>query len=396
MRKLVLLGCFIFLAACSKGSGSNEKPNTQIENPDTTPDTTEAENQEQPETEEEPEPEEETISFEGFEAQITSFMDTYQVPGLQVAITKDEQLVYVKSFGFADVGNQIPVSDNSLFRIASISKPITFISMLKLSEDGQVSLSDKVFGESGVLGTEYGTLPYSQGVLDISMNDLIEHRSGWTNDPYDIMFDDPTLSYAELFAEMIDNRRIDETPNYYYLNFGYCVLGRVIEKASNVSYETYVQENILAPMGITEMKIGGNTLEERFENEVVYYPSTEGSFSPYDMNVTRMDAHGGWIASAKDLARFIVHIDRNPNVPDILPTNGLNRPYFNFFNWVHTGSLHGTSSVLSRHNDNFNYAVVMNKRSTNYEAILNAVQSVINNEIDTRTAWPNVDLFTED
>ncbi|KAA2217201.1 serine hydrolase domain-containing protein [Maribacter flavus] len=395
MKNLVLVGCLILLVSCSKTSETKDTPTTQIENPDTTTDTVTEEPEGEPVTEEETEGEE-PISFENFEAQITSFMETYQVPGLQVAITKDEQLVYVKSFGYADVENQIPVTDNSLFRIASISKPITFISMLKLSEDGQVSLGSKVFGEDGVLGTEYGTLPYSPGILDISVNDLIEHRSGWTNDPYDIMFDDPSLSHQELFSEMIDNRRIDETPNYYYLNFGYCVLGRVIEKMSNETYEAYVQENILAPMGITEMKIGGNTLEERIENEVVYYPSTEGSFSPYDMNVTRMDAHGGWIASAKDLARFIVHIDRRSNVPDILPTNRLNRPYFNYFNWVHTGSLPGTSSVLSRHNDTFNYSVIMNKRSSNYETILNAVQSVINNEIDTRTTWPNVDLFTED
>ncbi|WP_430905260.1 serine hydrolase domain-containing protein [Maribacter flavus] len=394
MKNLVLVGCLILLVSCSKTSETKDTPTTQIENPDTTTDTVTEEPEGEPVTEEETEGEE-SISFENFEAQITSFMETYQVPGLQVAITKDEQLVYVKSFGYADVENQIPVTDNSLFRIASISKPITFISMLKLSEDGQVSLGSKVFGEDGVLGTEYGTLPYSPGILDISVNDLIEHRSGWTNDPYDIMFDDPSLSYQELFSEMIDNRRIDETPNYYYLNFGYCVLGRVIEKMSNETYEAYVQENILAPMGITEMKIGGNTLEERFENEVVYYPSTEGSFSPYDMNVTRMDAHGGWIASAKDLARFIVHIDRRSNVPDILPTNRLNRPYFNYFNWVHTGSLPGTSSVLSRHNDTFNYSVIMNKRSSNYEAILNSIQSIINNEIDTRTKWPNVDLFND-
>ncbi|PIB39100.1 hypothetical protein BFP75_12990 [Maribacter sp. 4G9] len=344
----------MLLLGCSKTSETKDTPTTQTETPGTPTDTVTEEPEEEPVTEEETE-EEEPISFADFEANITAFMATYDVPGLQVAITMDEQLVYVKSFGLADIENQILVADNSLFRVASISKPITFISMLKLSEEDQVSLGAKVFGESALLGTEYGTLPYSQGVLVISVNDLIEHRSGWTNDPYDIMFDDPSLSYQELFSEMIDNRRIDETPNYYYLNFGYAVLGRVIEKVSNVSYEAYVQENILKPMGITEMKIGGNTLAERLENEVVYYPSTEGAFSPYDMNVTRMDAHGGWIASATDLARFMVHIDRRPNVPDILPTNRLNRPYFNFFNWVHTGSLPGTSSIMSRHNDTFNY-----------------------------------------
>ena len=387
MKYLLLSVCFVLLSSCSKTSETQDTPTTQTENPGTTTDTVTEE------TEEETETEEATISFADFESKITSFMASYDVPGLQVAVTKDEQLVYLKSFGFADVENQIPVADNSLFRIASISKPITFISILKLNDDGQLSVGGDVFGESGILGTEYGTPPYSLSVLDITVNDLLGHRSGWTNDPYDIMFDDPSLTFDDLFKEMIDNRQINDTPSYYYLNFGYSVLGRVIEKVGNQTYEAYVQESILEPMGITEMKIGGNTLEEKFENEVVYYPSTEGSFSPYNMNVTRMDAHGGWIASAKDLAKFIVHIDRKPNVPDILPANKLNRPYFSYGNWVHTGSLPGTSAVMSRHNDTFNYTVVLNKRSTNYEAILNSIQSVINNEIDTRTEWPDLDLF---
>lgn len=386
MKIRVLLWCWILLIGCSSSSESEDDPivPTEIQEPDTNI------------PQEEPTTETETISFENFEAAITSFMNSYDVPGLQIAITKDEQLVYLKSFGFSDLENQIPVADNSLFRIASISKPITFISVLKLSEDNQFSLGRKVFGESGELGTEYGTPPYSQGVLDISINDLLEHKSGWTNDPYDIMFDDPNLTFNDLFKEMIDNRTITDPPTYYYSNFGYCVLGRVIEKASNMSYEAYVQEHILDPIGITEMKIGGNTLGEKFDNEVVYYPSSEGGFSPYAMNVTRMDSHGGWIASAKDLAKFMVHIDRNPIVPDILSMNTLDRPYFNFFNWYHTGSLPGTSSVVSRYSDTFNYTVVMNKRSSNYETILNAIQSVVNNEISTRTAWPNVDLFDEE
>lgn len=389
MKIQILVCCCLILFGCSSGSVSENEPISQAENPSTNTDTVAEE------TEEDPEPEEGTISFADFESEITSFMESFQVPGLQLAITKDEKLVYLKSFGFADIENEIPVTDNSLFRIASISKPITFISMLKLSEDDQFSLGRKVFGETGVLGTEYGTPPYSQGVLDISINDLLGHRSGWTNDPYDIMFDDPSLTFEDLFKEMIDNRTITVTPSYYYLNFGYSVLGRVIEKVGNQTYEAYVQESILENMGITEMKIGGNTIDDRFEDEVVYYPSSEGSFSPYDMNVTRMDSHGGWIASAKDLAKFIVHVDRQPNVEDILPANKLNRPYFSYGNWVHTGSLPGTSSVMSRHNDTFNYTVVMNKRSSNYETILNSIQSVINNEIDTRVAWPDVDLFND-
>lgn len=333
------------------------------------------------------------INFDEFESKISNFMSNFDVPGLQVAITENEKLVYLKSFGFSDLEAETPITDNSLFRIASISKPITAITIMKLSADNQLSYGNKVFGDSGLLSNDFGTPPYSDEILDIDINSALGHRSGWTNDPYDVMFDDPSLSFEDLFTEMIDNRQLQSPPIYYYSNFGYCVLGRIVEKVTDMTYEAYVIDNILEPMGITNMKIGRNTIEERYPDEVTYYPSSTNGFDPYSMNVERMDAHGGWVASAKDLAKFITHIDRNNSVQDILPSNKLDRLYFGYQNWIHTGSLPGTSSVMERYNDAYNYTVVMNKRSSNYDAILNRIQELIRAELSSRTTWPNENLF---
>lgn len=79
--------------------------------------------------------------------------------------------------------------------------------------------------------------------------------------------------------------------NWAYSNFGYCVLGRVIEKITSKPYDEYVQQSVLNPCGITTMQLAGNTQADRRADEVVYYG--QGEQDPYGMPVTRMDAFGG-------------------------------------------------------------------------------------------------------
>ncbi|MBE3138475.1 MAG: hypothetical protein IMZ63_01515, partial [Actinobacteria bacterium] len=117
-------------------------------------------------------------------------------------------------------------------------------------------------------------------------------------------------------------------------------------------------------------------------------------FSPYAMNVTRMDSHGGWIASSKDLARFIVRIDRKTSVPDIISPTLLNQFYFGYVNWIHYGSLPGTSSILNRLNDTFSFVVIANTRTENDgNIILNDLNSTVSGQINARGTWPTYDLF---
>jgi CubicO group peptidase (beta-lactamase class C family) len=103
---------------------------------------------------------------------------------------------------------------------------------------------------------------------------------------------------------------------YLHSNFGYCVLGRVIEKLTGRTYEAAVRERVLRPCGISSMRISGNTLAERAGREVVYYD--QDGEDPYRMNVRRMDSHGGWLATPTDLVRFLVRVDGFPTKPDIL------------------------------------------------------------------------------
>jgi N-acyl-D-amino-acid deacylase len=186
---------------------------------------------------------------------------------------------------------------------------------------------------------------------------------------------------------------------YAYSNFGYCVLGRVIEKVTEQSYEEYVKAEILAPIGITNMRLGHSLLTEQADGEVHYYArepdETVSVFSdgwrpipwPYGgFYLEAMDAHGGWIASATDLVRFASSLEAD-NPQAILKTKSLDlmesrpeipiwegaesyyalgwhvRPTMKSTNRWHGGSLPGTTAMLYRTSDGLVWAALFNSHS---------------------------------
>jgi D-alanyl-D-alanine carboxypeptidase len=312
------------------------------------------------------------------EAIVQEFMERHEVPGLSLAIAKDDRMVCARAFGMADRDAGRPVTAESLFRIASISKPVTAVTIFTLIEQGALRLADRVFGDGGVLGTTYGTRPYKEHVEEITVDNLLAHTSGgWLNDDNDPMFLRPELDHAELISWTLDNQSLAHAPgtNYAYSNFGYCVLGRIIERLTDLPYAEAVQRRVLGPCGVADMRIAGNRLADRQPAEVVYYSQDEGD--PYTMQVSRMDSHGGWIANATDLVRFAIHVDGVPQEPDILrpetvhvmaTASAANPAYARGWavneagNWWHGGSLPGTATVLARTAGGFCWAALTNTR----------------------------------
>jgi len=320
-------------------------------------------------------------SFSGLDSAITVKMTQFKVPGMAIAIVRDEKLVYVKSYGYADKETGQKASNDNLYRIASISKPVTYIAILKLVQEGKLSLDQKVFGKGAILGDDFGTPPVGSDKDLITVQHLLDHTSGWTNNPTDPMFMDVKLSQAQLISDLLANRPLTTLPGKTssYSNFGYCILGRVIEKISGMKYDAYVRKEILKPSGITKMQTGGNTLAQRLPNEVKYY---QAEYDPYSMNISRMDAHGGWVASATDLAKLLVRIDRNPAKPDLIKAELLNKAYFGYENWVFNGSLPGTSTTVSRLNDHISFVMLANTRTENdYGNILNEIYAAMKTQL---------------
>jgi CubicO group peptidase (beta-lactamase class C family) len=339
---------------------------------------------------------------------IRTFMQKYNVPGLGVAISKDERLVFAKGYGLSDKSKRWVTSPTHLFRVASVSKPITSVAVMKLVEDGRIKLTDKVFGRGAILGKIYGTKPYSPNVEHISVQHLLEHTAGgWGNSKNDPMFSKPSLNHGQLISWVLDDVPLEHDPGstYSYSNFGYCLLGRIIEQRTGIPYFQYVRDKILKPMGIQDMHIAGDSKSARRPNEVIYYG--QNGQNPYGMKVARMDAHGGWIASPIDLVRFLVHVDRFPKKKDVLKrttidtmttpsdqNSGYAKGWFvnSSNNWWHGGLFNGSQAEIVRASHGFNWAVVLNTRSTK-EEVTKDLDGLIWEVLRTVKHWPSHDLF---
>jgi CubicO group peptidase (beta-lactamase class C family) len=342
------------------------------------------------------------------ETTVSDFMSRFSVPGVSLAIAKDGRLVYARGFGLANKETGEAVTSRHLFRIASVAKPITAVAVMRLVELGRLRLTDRVFGEGNLLGTTYGETPYQANLDRITVQQLLEHTGGgWPNDNEDPMFTNQGMDANALISWMVTNRRLNTVPGtaYAYSNFGYCVLGRIIERVTGEPYEQWVRRAVLGPCGVQGMALAGNTAADRRPNEVAYYG--QGSENPYGMNVTRMDAHGGWIANAIDLVRFGVRVDGFATKPDLLTSASVqtmttassrNAGYAKGWNvnsannWWHAGSLPGTQTILVRTSGGFCWALLANTRSLSSEfgGSLDDLMWKVVGKVGT---WPSYDLF---
>lgn len=381
---------------------------------------------------------------------MASFLERHRVPGVSVAITDHGRLVHASGYGYADLAQRTPVTTDSLFRIASISKPVTAVAIVKLIEEGKLKLDDKVFD----------ILPFEPFLVEgkkvderqreITIRHLLEHRGGWDRDlSFDAMF--KAVEFAQLLGKappagptevikVMSGATLDFTPGerYAYSNYGYCLLGRVIEKLTGKPYGDYMTDEILKPMGIRDMKLGRTRLDQRQPNEVRYYdpfvgtsdfandlhqrvPSAYGAW-----HLEAMDAHGAWLASATDLARFACSFDDPEKCPVMKGASidtmfarppgraghdAEGKPLSQYYalGWSvnvngdgeqismgHSGSLPGTNTRLRRQADGRHVVVLFNTRTS---PLTGRVADVAMDEIlavlKNIEKWPEGDLFRE-
>lgn len=341
------------------------------------------------------------------EDRVKSYIQRYNVPGISFAITKDGALVYNQAFGFADLKEREPLTRQHKFRIASLSKPITSVCIFKLFELGKLDCSDKVFGKTGLLADRFKKVKKSSYLEKITIDNLLTHKvGGWGNDVDDPMFSNNKMDHDELIYWTLENRKLRKPPgeNYKYSNFGYCLLGRVIEEITKKSYQDAVEELVFQPCGMTSCELTGNTLEERKPNEVIYLD--QNGYNPYGFNFRRMDSHGGWISTSQDLARFLVHVDGFQTKIDILKpetikimTNSNSNGYAmgwcvnNYNNWWHAGSLQGSLSFMVRANSGLCMVALINTRQVNSSMEEN-LDKLTWDMVGQIKKWPSIDLFS--
>jgi CubicO group peptidase (beta-lactamase class C family) len=380
---------------------------------------------------------------------IPDLMRKYAIPGGAVAVVRDGRLIYARGFGYADVESGAPVQPDALFRIASVSKPITGVAIMKLVEEGRLQLDDRVAPLIADLAPAPGATVDPRWE-QISIRHLLDHTAGWDRDKpnggFDPMFRPaiaaaavgaPAPASAETVIRYMKGLPLDFDPGtrHVYSNFGYAILGRVIERLSGMPYEDYVRARVLQPVGAHRTRQGRTRMSQALVDEVKYYMPGEpglGLTAPLVPSVfpgegtvpityggyylEAMDSHGGWVSSTVDLLRFMAGVDGRANRPDILSaglvaemtTNGpavcpggacyyaggwLVRPTQGDATWWHGGSLPGTTTLLVRSYHNYSWAAAFNGRSTtgNFDGELDAALWAA---LAQATSFPTHDLFS--
>lgn len=362
-----------------------------------------------------------------------SFLKQWDLIGMSIAIAKDERLVYAKGFGFADKERGVLVKPHHLFRIASASKLITAVAIMKLVEENKLSLESKVFGQSGIL-KRYNHWIEDTTMYQIEIRHLLTHTAGWRNqlrtDPMfapvlvaQLLQKPSPISFEDTMRFMLSQKGVFKPGTFYdYSNFGYCLLGKVIEEITNQSYEKYVQNHILAPIGIKRMRIGKNRYSERFAHEVKYYtaPNTPQNLSIYNPNdsasrayegnnIEALGAAGGWIASSVDMLKLLASIDGWDKQKDILEKKSIaemtqQNPDSSTFSralgwkqitpekWWRTGNLASTNISLTRRNDGYTWVVITNTGSWRASFFPYEIEGFIQRAIQ-KAQFPQHNLF---
>ncbi|GAB4147355.1 MAG: hypothetical protein Tsb009_20520 [Planctomycetaceae bacterium] len=394
----------------------------------------------------------ENANLKPFDRLMLSFLKKHNIPGASLAVVKNGRLVYARGFGYADKKKREAVQPTSLFRIASISKPITAVAIFRLVEQGKLSLDDRVFDILKIKPFLPDGGKFDERHKKITIRHCLQHTGGWDRyASFDPMFRPviianslkvkPPAKPNHIIRYML-GRKLDFDPGqkYAYSNYGYCLLGRVIEKKSGLTYENFVKREVLNPVKIRRMKIGRTLFSGRAAGEVRYYHNGRNDAkSVFAENLGKpvpsqyggwyleaMDSHGAWIASAVDLARFAAALDRLKQSKIMTPASyremfaappepvwrtkrgqlkaafyacgWMVRPAGNRggFNCWHTGSLPGTSTILVRRHDGLSWAVLFNTRkSKTGQPPAREIDSLVHRAANAVKKWPRADLFPE-
>lgn len=238
------------------------------------------------------------------------FLAAQGFPGVTWAVRRSWGDVYQGAAGYADPEAGEWMTPDHRMRIASISKTITAAMILTLEAEEQLWVGHRPFAEDGVFRDLVdASVPWLPLLEEITLDHLLTHTSGgWPNTGFDPMFQNLELDQHDLIRKTLAEMPPDNLPGstYAYSNFGYCLLGRVIEVATGMDCTSAVQAWLADPVGATSFALAGDGFADRLPGEVVYVAS---GGDPYGLRASRMDSHGGWVMTASDLLAILAGFD---------------------------------------------------------------------------------------
>ncbi|TKC56157.1 beta-lactamase family protein [Pedobacter hiemivivus] len=247
------------------------------------------------------------------EVEIQDIMKKFDAIGVSVAVVKKGALIYTHSFGLKDVESNIPLTNDNIFRIASISKSFSATAIMQLVEAGKLSLDDDF---SSLMGFKIRNPKFPETVITLKMvmshTSSINDSEGYFN--FDVINPEKNVNWAKCY------NAYEPGKGYQYCNLNYNMVGAVIEKCSGQRFDSYVKQHILNPLNL----YGGYCLDslDRSRFVTLYeYDTTTKSFSPQpSAYISRSEGlknyipgystpmfspTGGMKISATDLAKYM-------------------------------------------------------------------------------------------
>ena len=251
-----------------------------------------------------------SLRFRDLDQVVLKFMDKVDCRAATLSVSREKCLIHSRGFGWMDEQRGTPTHPHATMRIASITKPITSAIVRSTIREELLSLDSKAFTIIGVGPPQKGNGSVDPRISQITVEQLLEHRGGWDNN----LFPDPLFRTDDIRRELGIAGAVDPTKVVQYMltkplqfdpgekcaysNFGYCVLGRVIEGVTKRTYADCVEHYICVPLGISDIKVGHSEMDKRDHLEVTY-PVESNTFS-----VDMLDSCGGLIASGRHCAVF--------------------------------------------------------------------------------------------
>lgn len=355
-----------------------------------------------------------SAELEAVDRAVMNYLQQEGIPGASVAVVKDGKLIHARGYGFADPETGSTADPSTIFRYGSVSKPITSIAAMKLVEEGTLSLVDKPFEMLSHLPVIPGETEDPR-LKNITLEQLMTHSGGWnTNRNVD---GEVWRAVSQLGkrddAEMFRYGRsvplaVNPGTEYAYSNYATQTVGLLIEDVTGTEYEKWVQENLMQPLGINNVKFGKTALADR-EPKEARYQRANGYFP--DIDDGAMDyygASGSWIGRAVDLVRLLNGVEGKGGLQPLLTAQSIEimtqRPGFypssgNYYakywgiipsengdSWHHAGLADGAFADIWRMPNGISYAILMNQSPPGPRPDLRSVLNSINN-------WPEQDLF---
>ena len=235
---------------------------------------------------------------------VTLTLKTFDVPGIAVAIVKDGKIVLAKGYGVRSLVNKLPVDENTLFGIASNSKAFTSAALGMLVDEGKLKWDDKVrdYIPEFKMYEPYVTEAFT-------VRDLLTHRSGLGLGSGDLMFfpDGSTFTRQEMIYNLRYLKPVSEfRTKFDYDNNLYIVAGQIIEKISGISWEEFIEQRIMKPIGFVASKASYNRVTNNL-NIIDAHAPAEGKvvMIPHDWNPIA-NAAGGIMSNLTDLTKWII------------------------------------------------------------------------------------------